>query len=123
MASKPRAGITVLEVCNVAAGPFCGMLLADMGAEVIKVENPQGGDTLRSWPPLTDGYSENFASLHRNKKSITANLKDPNDASLVLQLVGTADVLIENNRPGVMDRLGLGRSEEHTSELQSLMRL
>src|SRR3546814_6009387 len=84
------------------------MLLADMGAEVIKVKNPQGGDTLRSWPPLTDGYSENFASLNRNKKSITANLKDPNDASLVLQLYGTADVLVENNRPGVMDRLGLG---------------
>ncbi|HWK71299.1 CaiB/BaiF CoA transferase family protein [Pollutimonas sp. M17] len=108
MSSKPLAGITVLEVCNVAAGPFCGMLLADMGAEVIKIENPQGGDTLRSWPPLTEGYSENFASLNRNKKSVTANLKDPDDTAFVLQLVGTADVLIENNRPGVMDRLGLG---------------
>src|SRR3546814_14290470 len=77
-------------------------------AEVIKVENPQGGDTLRSWPPLTEGYSENFASLNRNKKSVTANLKEPLDISFVLQLVGTADILIENNRPGVMDRLGMG---------------
>ncbi|MGB3289564.1 MAG: CoA transferase [Burkholderiaceae bacterium] len=108
MASKPLEGITVLEVCNVAAGPFCGMLLADMGAEVIKIENPQGGDSLRSWPPLTDGYSENFASLNRNKKSVTANLKDPLDTAFVLQLVAAADILIENNRPGVMDRLGLG---------------
>ena len=75
--SSALAGITVLEICNVAAGPFCGMLLADMGADVIKVENPDGGDTLRSWPPISDGYSENFASLNRNKRSVTLNLKDP----------------------------------------------
>lgn len=106
--SQPLAGITVLEVCNVAAGPFCGMLLADMGATLIKIEHPDGGDTLRSWPPLTDGYSENFVSLNRNKKSITANLKDPADREMVLQLARSAHVLIENNRPGVMERLGLG---------------
>ncbi len=106
--NRPLEGITVLEVCNVAAGPFCGMLLADMGANVIKIENPEGGDSLRSWPPLTGGYSENFASLNRNKKSVTANLKDSADIEFVLSLVATADVLIENNRPGVMDRLGLG---------------
>ena len=61
-ATLPLAGIRVIEVCNVAAGPFCGMLLADMGADVVKVEHPEGGDTLRSWPPISDGYSENFAT-------------------------------------------------------------
>ncbi|MBB1649224.1 CaiB/BaiF CoA-transferase family protein [Delftia sp. UME58] len=104
----PLDGIKVIEICNVAAGPFCGMLLADLGAELIKVENPQGGDTLRSWPPISDGYSENFASLNRNKKSVTLNLKEAGDVQLLRELVRGADVLIENNRPGVMDRLGLG---------------
>lgn len=100
-------GITVIEICNVAAGPYCGMLLADMGADVIKVENPQGGDALRSWAPITQGYSENFASLNRNKRSVTLNLKDKNDRQKLYKLVETADVLLENNRPGVMQRLGL----------------
>lgn len=101
-------GFKIIEVCNVAAGPFCGMLLADLGAEIIKVENPNGGDTLRSWAPITDNYSENFASLNRNKKSITLNLKDPGDIEKLKKLVISADALIENNRPGVMDRLGIG---------------
>ncbi len=104
----PLAGIRVIEVCNVAAGPFCGMLLADMGADVIKVEHPDGGDTLRSWPPINGGYSENFASLNRNKRSVTLNLKDAADLELLRRLATEADVLIENNRPGVMDRLGVG---------------
>lgn len=104
----PLDGIKVVELCNVAAGPFCGMLLADMGAELIKVENPEGGDTLRSWPPITDGFSENFASLNRNKKSITLNLKFSEDVVLFKQLIKDADVFLENNRPGVMERLGLG---------------
>ncbi|TDY15490.1 crotonobetainyl-CoA:carnitine CoA-transferase CaiB-like acyl-CoA transferase [Paraburkholderia sp. BL6665CI2N2] len=101
-------GVKVIEICNVAAGPFCGMLLADMGADVVKIEHPEGGDSLRSWPPITDGFSENFASLNRNKRSITLNLKDANDVRLATALIANADVLIENNRPGVMDRLGLG---------------
>lgn len=104
----PLKGVRVIEFCNVAAGPFCGMLLADMGADVVKVENPQGGDTMRQWPPLTGGYSENFASLNRNKRSVTLDLKNPADKARARELVRTADVLIENNRPGVMDRLGLG---------------
>ena len=109
MSSKlPLAGIKVIELCNVAAGPFCGMLLADMGADLIKVENPSGGDTLRSWPPITDGYSENFASLNRNKRSITLNLKLAEDADIFRELIKNADVFLENNRPGVMDRLNLG---------------
>ncbi|OWT56842.1 CaiB/BaiF CoA transferase family protein [Candidimonas nitroreducens] len=104
----PLTGVRVIEVCNVAAGPFSGMLLADMGADVIKVENPDGGDTLRSWPPITQGYSENFASLNRGKRSVTLNLKASADLALLIELVRDADVLIENNRPGVMERLGAG---------------
>ena len=104
----PLQGIRVIEFCNVAAGPYCGMLLADMGADVIKVEHPDGGDTLRSWPPISEGYSENFASLNRNKRSVTLDLKDPADLEQARTLIATADVLLENNRPGVMNRLGLG---------------
>ena len=101
-------GVKVIEICNVAAGPFCGLLLADMGADVIKIEQPEGGDTLRSWAPITNGYSENFASLNRNKRSVTLNLKNETDRELARKLILEADVLLENNRPGVMDRLGLG---------------
>jgi crotonobetainyl-CoA:carnitine CoA-transferase CaiB-like acyl-CoA transferase len=113
---SPLQGVRVIEFCNVAAGPFCGMLLADMGADVIKVENPQGGDTMRQWPPITGGYSENFASLNRNKRSVTLDLKDPVDKARALALVLSADVLIENNRPGVMDRLGLGFASLHAQK-------
>ena len=108
MQSLPLEGVRVIELCNVAAGPFCGMLLADMGADLIKVENPKGGDTLRSWPPITDGFSENFASLNRNKRSVTLDLKLPADLERFKALIKEADVLVENNRPGVMDRLGVG---------------
>ena len=98
----PLDGVRVIEFCNVAAGPFCGMLLADLGADVIKVEHPDGGDTMRAWPPITEGYSENFASLNRNKRSVTLDLKQPEDRQQARGLVLDADVLIENNRPGVM---------------------
>ena len=83
------------------------MLLADMGAAVVKVE-PPAGDGLRQWPPLTDGYSENFASLNRNKRSAALDLKNPQDLALAKRLILESDVLVENNRPGVMARLGLG---------------
>ena len=110
-ALKPLAGIRVLEICNVAAGPFCALLLADLGADVIKLENPGTGDTLRAWPPHTgpenDRLSENFASLNRNKRSVTLDLKNPDDNAKAKNLIANADVLIENNRPGVMKRLGL----------------
>ncbi|WP_395065616.1 CaiB/BaiF CoA transferase family protein [Paraburkholderia silvatlantica] len=101
-------GIRVIEVCNVAAGPFCAMLLADMGADVVKLEHPDGGDTLRAWPPISQGFSENFASLNRNKRSVALNLKNLADRDTAIALMCDADVVIENNRPGVMDRLGLG---------------
>lgn len=103
----PLQDIKVIEFCQVAAGPFCGMLLADMGADVIKVEHPQGGDSLRQWPPLNQGFSENFASLNRNKRSIALDLKSEADLRKARDLVLSADVVIENNRPGVMARLGL----------------
>lgn len=102
----PLAGITVVEFCTIAAGPFCGMLLSDMGARVIKVEAPDG-DALRQWPPITNGFSENFLSLNRNKQSIALDLKNPADNEVAEQLILKADVVIENNRPGVMKRLGL----------------
>lgn len=108
---KPLEGIRVIEICNVAAGPFCALLLADLGADVIKLENPGAGDTLRAWPPHTgpedDRLSENFASLNRNKRSITLDLKNPEESAKARALIAKADVLIENNRPGVMKRLGL----------------
>ncbi|MFT3820996.1 MAG: CoA transferase [Rubrivivax sp.] len=107
---RPLAGVRVAEFCSIAAGPFCGMLLSDMGAEVIKVE-PPAGDGLRQWPPITNGYSENFAALNRNKKSVVLDLKDPGDAALAHALVLDCDVVVENNRPGVMSRLGLGYAD------------
>ena len=104
---QPLTGLVVAEFCNVAAGPFCGMLLADQGADVIKIE-PPGGDMLRAWPPHTDGFSENFASLNRGKRSIQLDLKNPADRDIAFRIMCKADVVLENNRPGVMERLGLG---------------
>jgi len=106
---QPLRGVRVAEFCSTAAGPFCAMLLADMGAEVIKIEPPDG-DGLRQWPPITDGYSENFASLNRNKKSVVLDLKDAGSAAIARRIVLDCDVVVENNRPGVMDRLGLGHA-------------
>ena len=106
---QPLLGVRVIEFGQVAAGPFCGMLLADMGADVIKVEPPQG-DSLRTWPPLSAGFSEGFTSLNRNKRSIALDLKASDDLAIARRLILSADAVIENNRPGVMDRLGLGYS-------------
>ncbi|CUR60802.1 conserved hypothetical protein [metagenome] len=109
----PLAGVRVVEFAHVAAGPFAGMLLADLGADVVKVE-PPSGDQMRGWPPFAvsddgeDRFSHNFASLNRNKRSLVADLKDPAARDRVLALLGEADVVVENYRPGVLDRLGLG---------------
>ena len=109
----PLAGIKVLEFGQIAAGPFAGSLLADLGADVVKIERPDGGDDMRRWPPLNEGprgkrYSENFASINRNKRSITVDLKAPAQVDRLKALCGKADVVIENYRPGVLERLGLG---------------
>ncbi len=103
----PLSGVRVVEFCQVASGPYCGMLLADFGAEVTKVEPPEG-DSLRQWPPLSQGFSENFASINRGKRSVLLNLKEPDDLEVARCLALRADVLVENNRPGAMSRLGLG---------------
>ena len=117
--TRPLHDVRVLEFCSVASGPFCGLLLADMGADVVKIENPRGGDSMRTWPPLNDGYSENFASLNRNKRSVALDLKDPTDKQHAVDLAREADVVVENNRPGVMDRLGLGFADlrEHNERI------
>lgn len=99
-------GIKVLDFTQFLAGPYCGMLLADFGAEVIKIENPKGGDTTRSVNPKRNGVSMYFNNVNRNKKSVTINLKSEEGKELFAQLIKEADVLIENNRPGVMKRLG-----------------
>jgi crotonobetainyl-CoA:carnitine CoA-transferase CaiB-like acyl-CoA transferase len=96
---------------HVAAGPFAGMLLADLGADVVKVEPPDG-DMMRHWPPLAsdedgESFSHNFASLNRNKRSVAANFKDPDDLRLVEGLIEAADIVVENYRPGVLGRFGL----------------
>ncbi len=101
------AGIRVLELANFMAGPFCGMLLADMGAEVIKVENPAVGDYTRTTPPFVNGESAGFLTLNRNKKSVALNLKAPEGKALFLELAATADVILENFRPGTMTDLGI----------------
>jgi crotonobetainyl-CoA:carnitine CoA-transferase CaiB-like acyl-CoA transferase len=103
----PLANIKVIEFGNFATAPFCGMLLADMGADVIKVENPAEGDGLREWPPFAGNMSVSFAALNRNKRSVACNLKDPVEAQRVRELIRTADVVIENFRPGTMARFGL----------------
>src|SRR5512137_1523863 len=112
----PLQGIKVVEFCQVAAGPFCGVLLADMGADVIKIESPDGGDSLRQWPPHArpagqpdaPGFSENFASVNRNKRSAVFDLKDPAQREQARRLALSADVVLENFRPGVLQKLGLG---------------
>jgi formyl-CoA transferase len=102
----PLSGVKVIEFCQVLAGPFCGCLLADMGADVIKVEPPDG-DLMRAWPPLVDGYSQYFASVNRNKRSVALDLKDAAGQAAARQLALSADVVIENFRPGVMAKFGL----------------
>ena len=105
---SPLTGIRVLEVGNYMAGPFCGMQLADLGAEVIKVEPPDGGDQVRSMAPLLDGEGSAFVRLNRNKRSIALNLKSADGKEVFRKLVSTADVVVENLRPGTMLDLELG---------------
>lgn len=102
-------GVKVLDLSRVLAGPYCGMMLADMGADVLKIEIPQKGDDARRNAPLIQGgESSYFLNLNRNKKGITLNLKSPEGKEIFLKLVKEVDIVIENYRPGVMDKLGLG---------------
>ncbi|MFN4259675.1 MAG: CaiB/BaiF CoA transferase family protein [Gemmataceae bacterium] len=108
MSTGPFAGVLVIDLTRVLAGPYCTMVLAELGARVIKVENPQHGDDSRHFDPIVNGQSAYFQSLNRGKESIALNLKDPVDRDMFLKLVRRADVLVENYRPGTMDNLGLG---------------
>ena len=109
--SKPKAalsGIRVLDLSRVLAGPFCTMLLGDMGAEIIKIEVPGAGDDSRRYPPFIGEESAYFMNLNRNKKSIVLNLKDEKGKKILLDLVKQSHVILENFRPGTMEKLGLG---------------
>src|SRR3546814_9534821 len=115
---QPLHGIRVLDVATFLAGPFCSTRLAEFGAEVIKIELPKLGDPLRRFGTPTEcGDTLVWLSESRNKKSITLDLRKPEGAAILKQLVSQSDVLVENFQPGTL------RSEEHTPELQSLMRL
>src|SRR5258708_3031783 len=103
----PLSGVRVLEVGNYMAGPFCGMQLADLGAEVIKIEQPDGGDQVRLAAPFLDGESSPFVRLNRNKRSLVLDLKAAAGKDVFRRLVRTADVVVENLRPGTMGDLGL----------------
>jgi formyl-CoA transferase len=103
-------GIRVLELTNFMAGPFCGMLLADLGADVIKVENPKGGDFTRNAGPFLDGESAGFLAVNRNKRSIAIDLKSDRGRGIFLDLARRSDVVIENLRPGTLDDLRIGYS-------------
>jgi crotonobetainyl-CoA:carnitine CoA-transferase CaiB-like acyl-CoA transferase len=108
----PLDGIRVLDLTRALAGPYCTMFLGDFGAEVVKVEQPGVGDDSRGWgPPFLANESAYFLSINRNKKSITIDMKSAEGLELVRRLAGAADVLIENFRPGTMERLGLGEPQ------------
>src|SRR5258707_6103621 len=103
----PLDGLRVIDLSRVLAGPFCTQCLGDLGAEVLKVEPPGLGDETRHFPPFVGGESHYFLGINRNKKSLVIDLQQPEGADILRRLVGTADILVENYPPGVMDRLGL----------------
>src|SRR5437762_6888600 len=119
--SMPLTGIRILDLTRLLPGAYCTLLLADMGADVIKIEEPGGGDYMRWTPPLVDGQSALFNAINRNKRSVTLDLKSEAGRDLLLQLVDGADVLVEGNRPGVMGRLGLGWDVLHSRNARLIM--
>lgn len=104
----PLEGLKVLDLTRVLAGPYCTMLLGDLGAEIIKIESPDKGDDSRQFGPYQNGESAYFMSLNRNKKSLTLNLKHQTGKEILRRLILEVDVLVENFRPGTMEKLGLG---------------
>jgi crotonobetainyl-CoA:carnitine CoA-transferase CaiB-like acyl-CoA transferase len=106
--APPLSGVRVIELANFMAGPFCGMVLADLGADVIKVENPDGGDFSRTTGPFLEGESAGFLALNRNKRGLSLNLKHPEGRAIFLRLSDTADIIVENFRPGTTEDLGIG---------------
>jgi crotonobetainyl-CoA:carnitine CoA-transferase CaiB-like acyl-CoA transferase len=117
----PLHGIKVLEIGQALAGPLAGVILADMGADVIKVEKPDGGDDARLWgPPFVGGDSVMFHNTNRGKKSVTLDIKNPADIAKLKKLAGEADILIQNLRPGIVDDFGIG-PEAMTAEFPRLI--
>ena len=112
--STPLSDIIVIDLSHVLAGPYCTMVLSDLGARVIKVERPDLGDDTRAFPPFRGTESAYFATINRGKESIALDLKNPDDRALFEQMLPKADVLVENFRPGVMERLGYGWDDLHT---------
>jgi CoA:oxalate CoA-transferase len=109
----PLSGITVVDLSRILAGPYCTMLMAEMGARVIKVEPPGKGDDAREYGPFLHGKSTYFASINRGKESIALDLKDKGDQAIFARLLAKADVLVENFRPGTMEKLGYGWETLH----------
>jgi CoA:oxalate CoA-transferase len=107
----PLAGLTVLELASNIAGPFVGLILRDLGARVIKIENPEQGDDTRRWPPFRAGDSAVFASMNRGKESVAIDLGRPEGLEVVHRLAATADVFVQSLRPGTAERLGVGCQE------------
>jgi len=108
LTALPLEGIRVLDLSRVLAGPVCGAMLGDMGADVIKIEDIHGGDESRTWPPQREGESGSYLMNNRNKRAMALDLKSPEGGHILLQLVGGADILIENFRTGTMESFGLG---------------
>src|SRR5712672_2881622 len=102
----PLTGIRIVDLTRVVAGPFCTMMLGDMGAEVLKIEEPRQGDDSRAWAPCIEGTGSFFLALNRSKKSVALDLTTPDGAEALSRLIETADVLIENVRPGSLAELG-----------------
>jgi CoA:oxalate CoA-transferase len=113
MTSGPLSGVTVIDLTRVLAGPYCTMVLLDLGARVIKVEVPETGDDARHYGPFLNGKSAYFGSLNRGKESIALDLKAPDDRAIFEQLLAGADVLVENYRPGTLEKLGYGWDALH----------
>ena len=107
----PLKGVKVIELAHIMAGPICGLMLADMGADVIKVEKETGDDTRRMVPPDVGGESAAFMMMNRNKRGIVLNLKQDADRSVLRTMIAQSDILIENYRKGTMERLGMGYEE------------
>jgi len=111
MSDLPLSGVRVIDLTRAVAGPYCTMLLGDFGAEVIKLETPFGGDIMRNWPPTFGGESASFISVNRNKKSVTANIKNPKGLQILKELIALADILILNFTPKTIKKIGLSYSE------------
>ena len=112
MSDAPLSGLTILDLSRVLSGPYCTMLAADMGARVIKIEHPKGGDDTRAWgPPFLGGESAYYLSINRNKESVAVDFKTADGRALLDRLIAKTDVLVENFRPGTLDRHGLGFAE------------